>query len=141
MSLLRPPEPSLLALCCPPVLVDAKLQNLPIFGSRFVHRRTWWVHLCRSLDLGQRLALLESSLLLQAEDLESVEVGQRCALGLLVLSLGPVRLLPLLVNLGLLPELLNSRSPRAAGQVGQNEVGKNGMGEGNGLSGDSQGRV
>lgn len=40
MSLSRPPQLPSLARCCLPVLVDAWLQNLPIFGSRFVHRRT-----------------------------------------------------------------------------------------------------
>lgn len=97
--------------------------------------------LCRGLDLGQSLALLESSLLLQAQNLETVEVGQRRALSLLLLSLGPVGLLPLLVDLSLLPELLDGRGPCAAGQVGQNEVGQDGVGERNGLAGDSQGGV
>lgn len=141
MSHLRPPQLPSLALCCPPVLVDAKFQNLPVFGSRFVHRRTWLGRLCRSLDLGQGLALLESSLLLQAEDLESVKVGKLGALALLLLSLGPVGLLPLLVDLGLLPELLDDGGPHAAGQVGQNEVGQDDLGERNGLAGNSQGSV
>lgn len=84
---------------------------------------------------------MESSLLLQTEDLESVKVGQFGALGLLLLPLGPVGLLPFLVDLGLLPELLDGGGPRAAGQGGQNEVGQNDLGERNGLAGDSQGRV
>lgn len=73
--------------------------------------------LCGGLDLGQSLALLESALLLQAQDLEAVEVGQVAALLLLVLGLGPAALLPLGVDLGLLPELLDGTSAGSTGQL------------------------
>lgn len=55
--------------------------------------------LCRGLDLGQSLALLESLLLLEAHNLEALEVGQAAPPRNLVALLGPVRLLPLGVDL------------------------------------------
>lgn len=73
--------------------------------------------LCRSLDLGQSLALLKSSLLLEAHDLEAVEVGQISALLLLVLGLGPVAVLPLAVDLCLFPSRLHGTSAGATGQL------------------------
>ncbi|KAL2292871.1 hypothetical protein FJTKL_07924 [Diaporthe vaccinii] len=97
--------------------------------------------LCGGLDLGDGLALLESSLLLEAQDLEAVEVGQGRSLGLLGLGLGPVGRLPLAVDLGLLPELLDGWRPGAPGQVGYHEVGEQDVGEGNGLSGNSEGGI
>lgn len=97
--------------------------------------------LCGGLDLGDGLALLESSLLLEAQDLEAVEVGQSRSLGLLGLVLGPVGRLPLAVDLGLLPELLDSRRPGAPGQVGDHEVREQDVGEGDGLSGNSEGGI
>lgn len=97
--------------------------------------------LCGGLDLGERLALCESSLLLEAEDLEAVEVGQSRPLGLPVLRLGPVGGLPLLVDLGLLPELLDGCRPRSAGEASDDHVGQKDVGEGNGLSGNSQGGI
>lgn len=103
--------------------------------------RRWLTSLCGGLDLGQGLALLESALLLQAHDLEAVKVRQRRPLRLLVSLLGPVGLLPLLVDFGLLPSLLDGGAPRAAGQVGQNELGQDAVGKGDGLPGHSQARV
>lgn len=97
--------------------------------------------LCGSLDLGQSLALGESSLLLEAQDLEALEVGQSRTLGLPVLGLGPVGGLPLLVDLRLLPELLDGCRPGATGQASDDQVGQEDVGEGNGLSGNSQGGV
>lgn len=97
--------------------------------------------LCGGLDLGQSLALLEATLLLQAQDLEAVKVGQRRALGLLLPLLGPVGGLPLVVDLSRLPVLLDGRSPRAAGHVGQGELGQDDAGEGNDLAGHGEGRV
>lgn len=46
--------------------------------------------LCGGLDLGQRLALLESSLLLETEDLEALEIRQSLPPLDLLTLLGPV---------------------------------------------------
>lgn len=62
-------------------------------------------HLCGGLDLGQSLALLESSLLLESHNLEAIEVGQVLPPGDLLTLLGPVALLPLGVDFVLLPKL------------------------------------
>lgn len=92
--------------------------------------------LCGGLDLGQSLALLESSLLLEAEDLEAVEVGQSpSALNLFAL-LGPVAALPLGVDLSLLPGLGKSGLSGASGQVLDNELREESLGEVQGLSGN-----
>ncbi|KAI6775734.1 hypothetical protein HG530_002492 [Fusarium avenaceum] len=95
-------------------------------------------HLCGGLDLGQSLALLESSLLLESEDLEAVEVGESLPSLHLVPLLGPVGLLPLGVNLGLLPELSDNTSSGTAVQALNNERGEENLAEGNGLSGKSE---
>ena len=84
---------------------------------------------CGSLDLGKRLVLLEASLLLQPHDLEAVKVGQTPATLLLQLLLGPVGLLPLGVDLGLLPRLLDGAGPGAAGQLLDRELRDEDVGE------------
>lgn len=94
--------------------------------------------LCRGLDLGQRLPLLESSLLLQSHDLESVKIRQSLPSLLLQALLGPVGLLPLRVDLGLLPELLDGACPRTSGELLNNHLGEQAAGEGDGLSRDSE---
>jgi len=85
--------------------------------------------LCRSLDLGQSLALLEPPLLLQPHNLEPVEVGERLAALLLELLLGPVALGPLGVNTGSLPRLLDGTRPRAAGELVDNDRREESAGE------------
>lgn len=92
--------------------------------------------LCGDLDLGQRLALLESSLLLEAQDLEAVEVGQSLSPLNLFALLGPVAALPLGVDLSLLPGLGKSGLSGASGQVLDNKLGEKSLGEVQGLSGN-----
>lgn len=90
------------------------------------------------LDLDELLALLEAALLLEAQDLEAVEVGQVLSSLNLGAALEPVGLLPLLVDLGLLPELLDGAGAGAAGQVLNLEGRQEGVGEGDGLAGDGE---
>lgn len=94
--------------------------------------------LCGGLDLGESLALLESSLLLEAEDLESLEIGQGAALVLDGTGLGPAGGLPLGVDLGLLPELLDGTSAGGTGQLLNDERCEENVGEGQRLSGDNE---
>lgn len=89
-------------------------------------------------DLGQSLALLESALLLEAQDLEALEVGQSGPLGLHVALLGPVGVLELLVDLFLRPQLLDGGRPGGTGQAGDDEVGQDNIGERNSLAGDGK---
>lgn len=98
-------------------------------------------HLCGGLDLGQSLALLESSLLLESQNLEAVEVGQVLPPLDLLALLGPVALLPLGVDLVLLPKLLDGTVSGATDEAFNDELGEQALGQGNGLSGDSQSRV
>lgn len=85
-------------------------------------------HLCRSLDLGEGLADLVSLLLLEAEELEALEVGQGFSALCPQAALGPLALEPLLVDLGLLPELLQCAGAEGAGDfeldVGEEDIGK-----------------
>lgn len=92
----------------------------------------------RGLDLDQGLALFETALLLEAEDLEAVEVAQVLSPLDLGAALEPVGLLPLLVDLGLLPELLDGAGTGATGQVRDNERGEKSVGERDGLAGDGE---
>lgn len=98
--------------------------------------------LCGGLDdLGQSLALLEAALLLEAHDLEAVEVGESRPLRLHIPLLGPVGVLPLLVDLRLLPVLLDGGRPCGAGQAGENEVSQDDVGERHRLAGDGESGV
>lgn len=92
--------------------------------------------LCGGLDLGQSLALLESSLLLEAQNLEAVEVGQGLSPLNLVALLGPVAALPLGIDLGLLPSLGEGGLSGASGQVLNDELGEESLAEVQGLSGN-----
>jgi hypothetical protein len=83
----------------------------------------------RGADLDQSLALLEPPLLLQPHDLEAVKVGERLAALLLELLLSPVALLPLSVDTGSLPRLLDGTRPGAAGELLDNDRGEQGVGE------------
>lgn len=94
--------------------------------------------LCGGLNLSQSLALLESALGLEAHDLEAVKVGQSLALGDLCALLGPVGLLPLSIDLALLPLLLQRSVARATDQAGDDERGEEALVERKGLSGDNQ---
>lgn len=94
--------------------------------------------LCRGLDLGQSLALLESLLLLESHNLEAVKVRQVLPPLHAVALLGPVALLPLGVNLGLLPQLLNSAVPGAAQEIFDDELRQQTLGQGNGLPGNGK---
>jgi hypothetical protein len=94
--------------------------------------------LSRGLDLDQGLALLEASLLLEAHDLEAVEVGQSPAALALLLALGPAALLPLCVDLGLLPELLHGTGTGSTGQLLDDERSQQGVGQGDSLSGNGE---
>ena len=97
--------------------------------------------LCRSLDLRQRFALLEPPLLLEPQDLEPLKVRQGLPLVLLGALLGPIALLPLLVDLLLLPQLLDRAGPGAAGQTLKNEGRKEDVGERCLVACDREGRV
>jgi hypothetical protein len=94
--------------------------------------------LCGGLDLGQSLSLLESSLLLEAQNLEAVEVSQCLSPLNLVALLGPVAALPLGINLSLLPGLGQGGLSGTSGQVLDNELGEKGLAEVQGLSGNLQ---
>ncbi|KAJ8120300.1 hypothetical protein O1611_g10400 [Lasiodiplodia mahajangana] len=63
-------------------------------------------NLCRGLDLGKGLADLVSLLLLGTEELEALEVGKGFSTFRPLAALGPLAVLPLLIDLGLLPESL-----------------------------------
>lgn len=95
-------------------------------------------HLCGGLDLGQSLALLESSLLLESENLEAVEVGETLPPLNLIPLLGPVGLLPLGVDLGLLPGLSDGAASGAAVEALDDKGREEDLAEGNGLSGNGE---
>lgn len=92
----------------------------------------------RGLDLGQLLPLSEAALLLQAHDLEAVEVGKVLPPLDLGPALVPVGLLPLLIDVGLLPELLQSSMADAAGKLVDDEGGEEGRGEAKRLTGNDE---
>jgi hypothetical protein len=94
--------------------------------------------LSRGLDLGQSLALFEAALLLEAHNLEAVEVGQVLSPLDLVALLGPAGLSPLAVDLGLLPELAESSLAGAARKVLNDEAGEKALLERDGLPGDGE---
>lgn len=71
----------------------------------------------RSLDLGQRLSDLETCLLPQSHDLESLEIGQSPSPLLLDTLLSPGALLPLCLDTSLLPLRLDRASSCASGQL------------------------
>lgn len=97
--------------------------------------------LCGSLDLDESLALLEPSLLLEAEDLEALEVGECLPPVALSTLLGPVGLLPLGVDLGLFPELLQGGVAAATVEALNLEVREKSLGEGDGLADGGQAGV
>ncbi|KAI6753107.1 hypothetical protein HG531_005276 [Fusarium graminearum] len=124
------------------VLLDGGLLGLLIgkfFNAGVRHFGDWCGHRC--LDLGQSLALFESSLLLESENLETLEVGKSLPSLHLVPLLGPVGLLPLGVDLGLLPELSDNTSSGTAVQALNNERGEENLVEGNSLSGSGEASV
>lgn len=92
-------------------------------------------HLCGGLDLGQSLALLEALLLLEAHDLEALEVAKSAPPGDLLTLLGPVRLLPLGVDLRVLPLLLQLGVASATGKAFDDEGREESPGEAQGLAG------
>lgn len=94
--------------------------------------------LSRGLDLGESLALLEAALLLEAHNLEAVEVGEGLAALLLELLLGPVALLPLGIDASGLPGLLDGTSAGTTGKLLDDEGGEKGLGEGNDAAGGSE---
>lgn len=81
-------------------------------------------------------ALLEPPLLLEPHDLEAVEVREVLAAGDLLPALEPVGLLPLGVDLVLLPELLEGRVAGAPGQALDDHVGDEALGQADRLAGD-----
>ena len=91
-------------------------------------------HLCRSLDLGESLALLETALLLEAQDLEALKVRQVLPPVVLVALLSPVGLVPLVVNFRRLPLLLQLGMTGATVKVLDNEGREESPGEAKGLS-------
>lgn len=97
--------------------------------------------LCGGLDLGQSLALLESSLLLESHNLEAVEVGQVLPPLDLVALLGPVALLPLGIDLVLFPKLLDNTVTGSTEEALDDELRKQALGEGDGLTRNRQGGV
>lgn len=89
----------------------------------------------RGLDLGESLALLEPSLLLEAHDLEAVEVGEGLAALLLQRLLCPVALLPLCVDFSGLPGLLDGAGSRATGELLDDQWCEKGLVERDGAAG------
>jgi hypothetical protein len=97
------------------------------------------IPLCARLDLGQSLALLETALLLQPQDLEAVEVGEGLPPLVLDTLLVPVAGLPLAIDIGLLPSGLEGTAPCGTGQLGDNDRGQEDIGQGKGLPGNTAG--
>jgi hypothetical protein len=105
-------------------------RNRSIRESVFLHQNRAFFPfptLCRSLNLGKGLADLVSLLLFDAEKLEALEVGQSFSALCPLAALGPLAVLPLLIDLGLLPELLQCTGPNSAGDldlnVGEEDIG------------------
>lgn len=92
----------------------------------------------RGPNLGESLALLEAPLLLQPQNLEPVEVGERLAALLLELLLGPVVLLPLSLHTSSLPRLLHGRGARTTGELLDNDWSEESVGEGNDAAGGGE---
>lgn len=92
----------------------------------------------RGPDLGQRLAFLESLLLLESHDLEAVEVRQGLPPLDLIALLCPVAGLPFGVDLRLLPLLEERAVTRASVQALDDHLGEKDLGEGEGLPGDDK---
>jgi hypothetical protein len=79
-------------------------------------------HLFRSrLQLRQRRLDLETRLLLQSQDLESLEICQGSSLLLLAALLSPRTLLPLCLDTGLLPLRLDNSGSCSPGELLENE--------------------
>lgn len=95
-------------------------------------------HLSRGLDLGESLALLEAALLLEAHNLEAVEVGEGLAALLLELLLGPVALLPLGIDASSLPSLADGTGAGTTGKLLDDDGGEKGSGEGDDAAGSSE---
>ena len=93
--------------------------------------------LVRSLDnLGQGLADLETCLLSQTQNLESLEVGQ-CSSSLpLGALLGPGALLPLGLDASLLPCGLDGTGAGSSWKLGENQWCENEVGKGSSLAGN-----
>lgn len=90
----------------------------------------------RSLDLGQGLSNLETRLLPQPQDLESLEVGQSTSAHLASHLLRPGALAELLRDVLGIPLLLDGTGARATGQFGEDDGGELDVVERNGLAGD-----
>lgn len=75
------------------------------------------LHLRRGLNLSHRLPDLETCLLSQLHNLESLEIGQSPSPLLLRTLLGPRALLPLRLNTSLLPLLLDNTSSCTTGEL------------------------
>ena len=94
------------------------------------------LHLRRGLNLRQRLSDLETCLLPQLHDLESLEIGQSPSPLPLHTLLGPRALLPLRLDAGLLPLLVDNTSSCTAGQLLEDQRGEDELREGDRLSGN-----
>jgi len=70
-----------------------------------------------SPNLREHASLFEPPLLLKPHDLESVEVGESLSALDLLSALGPVGLLPLGIDLVLLPELLDGGGAGTTGEA------------------------
>lgn len=98
--------------------------------------------LVRSLDnLGQGLADLETCLLSQTQNLESLEVGQCSSSLLLGALLSPGALLPLGLDASLLPCSLDGTGTGSSWELGENQWGENAVRKSDGLAGNSGLRV
>jgi len=84
-------------------------------------------NLRRCLDLGEGLAHLVSLLLLNTEKLEALEVGEGFSAFCPLAALSPLAVLPFLVDLGLLPVLLQCAGSDRTGyvelDVGEEDIG------------------
>lgn len=96
------------------------------------------IPLCRCLDLGKSLALFEPPLLLQPHNLEALEVGQSLPARLLHALLGPVALLPLGIDAGLLPSGRDGSCAGTTGELVDDESGQKQVGERERLAGNGE---
>ena len=90
--------------------------------------------LSRSLNLCQRLSDLESLLLSQSHDLESLEIRKSLSAFLLAALLGPGTLLPLCLNSGLLPLRLDNTSSGSSWELLEDEGSEDNFGKGDRLA-------
>ncbi len=129
-----------------PAIVDKSLVGLRLISQqtpmRFMFRRSQFLPSISfdlvggGLDLGERLADLETGLLAETENLEALKVCECAAALLLGTLLGPGGLLPLSLNTGLLPDGLDDTGAGSTWELLEDEWGEDNTGKGDGLTWD-----